>query len=781
LTCTARSPGAVCVLQCDPGFKVTGGDALRQCQSNLQWSGTAATCALDMSCDPSPCASGAVCVLDSLLEAGYVCQCDEARGFYAKTPGVRGEHCVQNSITSSEEGLAITTGVDVKLHTGDGVRLWSEVVDDVDEHAESLGNLHVAMGAMVEMQEENELASLSRDAVLRGLDCAAGSATVCANRKKIVEHDGKITVLEQMDVAIKSQIHALQAEADAYTLAVANNFTMFKELHTALAEAHGDHKDTVAELFDDVEEKFAELEAYNQDECENGRPTDFGSWTYAGGVCTFTPKAEVAFLVAAARDTVLNTKDVLVELNTVGLWQSWFKAGFVSPGFKDGRFTAPQNGLYAFSVRAGVSAPADANVCAYLTLNNAPAKAAGLHACSAAGHVPASVAGVLRLVQGDVVGFYVSSTSAPYTILSSSTFSGALINPDVQAPSAHVLRPTNQAMSATGWRDVTGLATTANAATFNRDMVSSGQLTASVGGFYYVACNVHVSGAETGEVFAAITVKRGTSAFVAHQTSLDMRGQEQAHTLSVTGFVYLAKDSVAALQVNMPTDSTYTVLANTDCSAVQLAVTNETMHGVIAHLRAPAANAQAPTVFTRVGNWTLDAAAASFNSGDFDVSTGDLHIKAGNEGLYHVAVNTKVTYDMTSSPAIEIRKNGASNPGLQAGVGRSSGGGSNVDETILGKVNPNVKWSLCYRRSVHGASSSTFHNRCDSRGATVTIIRNNRGRYFGGYSPRSWFIDYQVCLVVTSWKSPSCCTCCSWRWLTSPGLSVEPRCVCLSL
>ena len=46
-------------------------------------------------------------------------------------------------------------------------------------------------------------------------------------------------------------------------------------------------------------------------------------------------------------------------------------------------------------------------------------------------------------------------------------------------------------------------------------------------------------------------------------------------------------------------------------------------------------------------------------------------------------------------------------------------------------------WKRCWRASVDGWASSTFHSRCDGKGPTVTIIRV--GRYiFGGYTSVSW-------------------------------------------
>ena len=48
-----------------------------------------------------------------------------------------------------------------------------------------------------------------------------------------------------------------------------------------------------------------------------------------------------------------------------------------------------------------------------------------------------------------------------------------------------------------------------------------------------------------------------------------------------------------------------------------------------------------------------------------------------------------------------------------------------------------INWKRCWRASVDGWASTTFHSLCDNKGATVTIIRV--GKYiFGGYTSRSW-------------------------------------------
>jgi len=51
---------------------------------------------------------------------------------------------------------------------------------------------------------------------------------------------------------------------------------------------------------------------------------------------------------------------------------------------------------------------------------------------------------------------------------------------------------------------------------------------------------------------------------------------------------------------------------------------------------------------------------------------------------------------------------------------------------------PSQIWRLCYRRSTHGASSSTFHSQCNGLGPSVVVLSNNQGRLFGGYASQGW-------------------------------------------
>ncbi len=48
------------------------------------------------------------------------------------------------------------------------------------------------------------------------------------------------------------------------------------------------------------------------------------------------------------------------------------------------------------------------------------------------------------------------------------------------------------------------------------------------------------------------------------------------------------------------------------------------------------------------------------------------------------------------------------------------------------------EWTLCYRRSDHGANSSTFHSLCNGKGPSISLIQTNTNQVFGGYNANSW-------------------------------------------
>lgn len=62
---------------------------------------------------------------------------------------------------------------------------------------------------------------------------------------------------------------------------------------------------------------------------------------------------------------------------------------------------------------------------------------------------------------------------------------------------------------------------------------------------------------------------------------------------------------------------------------------------------------------------------------------------------------------------------------------------SNLHQFLKPAAGSHPQWLLCYRASTHGWSVSTFHNRCDGKPNTVTIVK--AGQYvFGGYTDIPW-------------------------------------------
>ncbi|XP_060580068.1 uncharacterized protein LOC132736865 [Ruditapes philippinarum] len=48
------------------------------------------------------------------------------------------------------------------------------------------------------------------------------------------------------------------------------------------------------------------------------------------------------------------------------------------------------------------------------------------------------------------------------------------------------------------------------------------------------------------------------------------------------------------------------------------------------------------------------------------------------------------------------------------------------------------QFNLLYSFTTDGADASTFHQLCDKKGPTVTVIYNTRGTVYGGFTENSW-------------------------------------------
>ena len=56
---------------------------------------------------------------------------------------------------------------------------------------------------------------------------------------------------------------------------------------------------------------------------------------------------------------------------------------------------------------------------------------------------------------------------------------------------------------------------------------------------------------------------------------------------------------------------------------------------------------------------------------------------------------------------------------------------------LVPEVGYSSQWLLCYRQSSHGDSDTTFHEKCDGKEKTVTIVQEKEF-VFGGYTDIPW-------------------------------------------
>ena len=77
-----------------------------------------------------------------------------------------------------------------------------------------------------------------------------------------------------------------------------------------------------------------------------------------------------------------------------------------------------------------------------------------------------------------------------------------------------------------------------------------------------------------------------------------------------------------------------------------------------------------------------------------------------------------------------------------------------IDSFILNKLEKGnefidklIEWTgyknmeLLYRGTRDGSGSNIFHNKCDNKGPTICLCKNEKGNIFGGYSSISWTSD----------------------------------------
>ena len=66
------------------------------------------------------------------------------------------------------------------------------------------------------------------------------------------------------------------------------------------------------------------------------------------------------------------------------------------------------------------------------------------------------------------------------------------------------------------------------------------------------------------------------------------------------------------------------------------------------------------------------------------------------------------------------------------------------EKVIKEWINPDkiITFELLFRKSENGSKGKDFHNKCDNKGPTLTLIETDKGKKFGGYTPINWGINH---------------------------------------
>ena len=70
---------------------------------------------------------------------------------------------------------------------------------------------------------------------------------------------------------------------------------------------------------------------------------------------------------------------------------------------------------------------------------------------------------------------------------------------------------------------------------------------------------------------------------------------------------------------------------------------------------------------------------------------------------------------------------------------------NNEEKDLISKwinMKSKIKYKLLFRASQDGDSIQKFHEKCDNKGPTLTIIKSKNGKRFGGYNPVNWDSSY---------------------------------------
>jgi len=65
-----------------------------------------------------------------------------------------------------------------------------------------------------------------------------------------------------------------------------------------------------------------------------------------------------------------------------------------------------------------------------------------------------------------------------------------------------------------------------------------------------------------------------------------------------------------------------------------------------------------------------------------------------------------------------------------------------INKWIEEAINKNqIKYELIFKMSENGTKSSDFHEYCDNKGPTLTLVKTTKNKIFGGFTPLNWSLE----------------------------------------
>jgi len=140
---------------------------------------------------------------------------------------------------------------------------------------------------------------------------------------------------------------------------------------------------------------------------------------------------------------------------------------------------------------------------------------------------------------------------------------------------------------------------------------------------------------------------------------------------------------------------------------------------------------EANTTSSPDGSYFIDREPSTFEYVLEYLRTDDMLVKSGDESVRMQVLGDAEYFQLPEVLQLYLRWSS-----LRDGLDLSFSEFSFLNEEL--KAVSKEMGGLLYQASMDGQAASTFHSKCDSKGATVVIILTTEGNMFGGFTDATW-------------------------------------------